>query len=174
MSTTTHGERSAAPSGRKPQQPGGAELGQGRSPDARRTAAAILEVLAGARTTAEAATALGVSVPRYYQLEARGLRGLLLACEPTPRGRQVSAESTAAALRQENQRLQREVARHQALVRAAQRSVGLAPPTPAAAAKAGKKTRKRRVARALSVAKRLHQDNQAVATPSAAPTGEGQ
>jgi len=138
-------------------------------------AAAILEVLAGARTPAEAATVLGMSLPRYYQVEAQGLRGLLAACEPRPRGRQPDAERALRALRLENQRLQRDVARQQALARAAQRSLGLAPPAAAPAAKSGKKVRKRRVARALSVARRLQQDNNdGVATPAASASGEGQ
>src|SRR5947209_17562740 len=59
------------------------------SREARQRAAAILEVLAGARSPTEAAQALGVSLPRYYLLEARALGGLLAACEPQPPGRQV-------------------------------------------------------------------------------------
>jgi hypothetical protein len=43
--------------------------------DARRRAAAVLEVLAGARTPTQAAEALGVSLPRYYLLEPAGDRG---------------------------------------------------------------------------------------------------
>jgi N-acetylmuramoyl-L-alanine amidase len=45
----------------------------GTSSQARRQAAAILEVLAGARTPADAARALGVSLPRYYLLEEKAL-----------------------------------------------------------------------------------------------------
>ena len=41
-------------------------LGEGASAEAKRVAAAILEVLAGARTPTEAAQALGLSLPRYY------------------------------------------------------------------------------------------------------------
>jgi hypothetical protein len=159
---------------RRSRQPGGPNLGKEHTSDARRLAAAILEVLAGTRTPAEAATALGLSLPRYYQLEAQGLRGLLLACEPRPIGRQATAETALKALRQENQRLQREAARHQALARAAQRSLGLPPPPAAhaAKAKAGKKTRKRRLARALSVARRLQQDNDAADGPPLSAPGE--
>lgn len=43
--------------------------------DARRRAAAVLEVLAGARTPTQAAEALGVSLPRYYLLEQRAIGG---------------------------------------------------------------------------------------------------
>ena len=133
---------------------GGADLGKDRGMEAKRMAAAILEVLAGARTPTEAATALGLSVPRYYQVEAQALRGLLQACEPKPRGRVRSVETEVKTLSKENQRLQRELTRHQSLARAAQRAVGLSPPAPVIN-KAGKKPRKRRVARALSVAARL-------------------
>lgn len=164
--------RSPQKQDRPRKQPGGPNLGKEHTSDARRLAAAIVEVLAGARTPAEAAAALGLSLPRYYQLEAQGLRGLLLGCEPRPIGRQATAETALKALRQENQRLQREAARHQALARAAQRSLGLPPPPARHAAKAGKKTRKRRVARALSVARRLQQDNDVATGPPPSAPGE--
>jgi hypothetical protein len=106
---------------RKRHQVGGAGLSKERSVEAKRLAAAILEVLAGARTPTEAATALGLSVPRYYQVEAQALRGLLRACEPKPRGRVRSITTEVETLFKENQRLQRELTRHQALARAAQR-----------------------------------------------------
>ena len=57
-----------------------------RSREAKRLAAAILEVLAGVRTPAEAAQALSIPLPRYYHLEVRALHGLLTGCEPRPRG----------------------------------------------------------------------------------------
>jgi hypothetical protein len=146
--------------------PGGAALGQDASREARRLAAAILEVLAGARTPSEASTTLGVSLPRYYQLEGQALRGLVAACEARPRGRQASPGKEAAALRQENERLRREATRQQALVRAAHRAVGLAAP-PAPAKTGGKKPRRRRLARGLSVAARLQAGGQ-----DSAGTGE--
>jgi hypothetical protein len=142
---------------RKRHQVGGSDLGKDRGADARRLAAAILEVLAGARTPTEAALALSLSVPRYYQLEAQALRGLLEACEPKPQGRVHTVENEVKTLSKENQRLQREIMRHQALARAAQRAVGLSPPAPVVN-KAGKKPRKRRVVRALSVAEHLKQE----------------
>src|SRR5882757_1379782 len=80
---------------------GGATLGQDNGRDAQRQAAVILEVLAGARTPTQAATALNVSVPRYYQLETRALRGLVEACEARPRGRAPSADKELASLRRE-------------------------------------------------------------------------
>lgn len=125
--------------------------------DARLAAAAILEVLAGARTPQDAAKALGWSIPRYYQVEARALKGLVLACAPSPRGRQRSVEVEVQALRREQARLQREVLRQQALVRLAQRHVGLPPPAPKPA---GKKSRKRKTARALTAANQLRREEE--------------
>lgn len=136
---------------------GGPHLGRDASPEAKRLAAAILEVLAGVRTTADAAVAVGLSLTRYYQVESRALAGFLQACEPRGKHRRPSAERELVMLRRKQDQLEREVVRQQALVRLAQRSVGLA--APAAAAKTrpnGKKPRRRRpVARALQVAQRL-------------------
>ena len=137
---------------------GGAKLGQAVDASVKRQAAAILEVLAGARTPTEAATVLTVSLPRYYQLESRALAGLVAACVPKPKGRVRSSASEVASLRQQNERLQREVTRQQTLVRAAQRTVGLPPPAPLPAKSAGKKRRRRATARALGVARRLQAD----------------
>jgi hypothetical protein len=136
---------------------GGATLGKDNGRDAQRQAAVILEVLAGARTPTQAATALSVSVPRYYQMETRALRGLVEACEAKPRGRAPSADKELAAVRREQERLQRELTRHQSLVRVTQRHLGLTPPAPAAKPAPGKKRRRRPVARALTAAKQLEQ-----------------
>src|SRR5271154_2108368 len=95
------------------------------SSQARRQAAAILEVLAGVRRPSEAAQVLGTSLPRYYQLERRALVGLLTACEPTPRGPRLDLSRRITAMERENRRLQRECDRQQALLRAAERSLGL-------------------------------------------------
>jgi hypothetical protein len=137
---------------------GGATLGQANGRDAQRQAAVILEVLAGARTPTQAAAALNVSVPRYYQMETRALRGLVEACEAKPRGRAPSADKELASLRREQERLQRELTRQQSLVRVTQRHIGLASPaSPAksAAGGPGKKRRRRAVVRALTAAKQL-------------------
>jgi len=137
---------------------GGVTLGQDSSREAKRLAAAILEVLAGQRTPAQAAEALAVSLPRYYQLEVAGLRGLLASCEPKPRGRRQNLGAELADLRRQNERLQRDVTRQQSLVRLTQRAAGLAAPAPPAK-ESGKKARKRKpVARALTVAERLRQE----------------
>lgn len=71
---------------------------QGGSSEANRTAIVILEVLAGMRSPADAASALGISLVRYYQLEVRALEGFVAALEPRPRGKQVSAESQLKTL----------------------------------------------------------------------------
>jgi hypothetical protein len=127
------------------------------SAEARRLAAGILEVLAGARGPVEMAQVLGISLARYYQLERRALDGLLAACEPRRRGPGRRSSNEVAALRQECERLRRACARQQALVRAAQRAIGF--PAPAATGGAppsgstGRKRRPRRPkARALKMA----------------------
>jgi hypothetical protein len=110
--------------------------------DAKRLAAAILEVLGGVRLPSDAASALSISLPRYYQLEVRALNGLLEACEPRPIGRVRSVESELALAQREVATLKRECSRQQALVRLAQRTVGLTAPQPP---KPGPKGRKRRL-----------------------------
>jgi hypothetical protein len=137
-------------------------LGEGASTQAKRLTAAILEVLAGARTPTEAAQVLELSLPRYYLLETRALHGMLLACEPRSLGRVPSSESALAALRRECEQLRRECGRQQALVRAAQRTIGLGQPAPAARGpeRNGKRRRcRRRTARALKAAARLMEDS---------------
>src|SRR5262249_7187489 len=107
--------------------------------DAKRMAAVILEVWAGLRTPLQAAEALGVSLPRYYQIEASGLQGLVTGCAPKPKGRQANPAHEATALRRDNERLQRELGRQQALVRLTQRGLGVAPPPAKPATTKGRK-----------------------------------
>jgi hypothetical protein len=95
--------------------------------EAARLAVVILEVLAGERTPAEAAQALGITPPRYYQLETRALKGLVAALEPQPKGKQPSLEGRIIQLEKALVAARRECARQQALMRAAQRSLGLKP-----------------------------------------------
>ncbi len=138
---------------------------------ARRQAAVILEVLAGVRRPSEAAQALDTSLPRYYQLERRALSGLLRACEPAPRGPRVDSTRQLAALERENRRLQRECDRQQALVRMAERSLGLPAPATvkppakgqAESTKVGVKLRRKRrpSVRALQVVRGLRRDEEA-------------
>jgi hypothetical protein len=133
---------------------------EGGSSDANRIAVAILEVLGGMRSPAEAASALNISLPRYYVLETRALEGMVAACEPRPLGKQPSPQTRIDALEKELQQARRECARQQALVRAAQRSVGL-PATETqkgkASAKRDRQGRKKRrpTVRALKAAKTL-------------------
>jgi hypothetical protein len=141
-----------------------------RSKEAKQRAAAILEVLAGGRTPTQAAQALGVSLGRYYLLEDQALAGLVAACEAQPRGPSRDGARRVASLERECERWQRECARQQALVRAAQRSIGLAAPPPPAAKEKGKKRRRRPVVRALAAAQRLRQEP-AAAVVSTAPAG---
>lgn len=147
------------------------------SAQAKRLAAAILEVLAGSRTPTNAAQTLGTSLPRYYLLEQRALQGLLGACEPRPKGRVTTEASKLVALEKQVAHLQRECGRQQALVRAAQRAVGLAPPPPVkpAAPGAGKKGRKRRpTARALKAAAAMRTDSSLAEKPEPLqPTASG-
>lgn len=146
------------------------KLGTGASTEARRLASAILEVLAGVRSAPAAAQALGLTLQRYYLLEVRALHGMLLACEPRSIGRVATTESALAALQRECEQLRRECGRQQALVRAAQRTIGLAPPAPKPAKPAdGKKHRRRRPqARALRAAAQLRPEPAEVMTPATA------
>ncbi len=64
---------------------------------------------------------------RYYQLEERALQGLVSALEPRPRGRRRGPEAMLGVLEREKAHLERELKRAQALVRSAQRTVGLPP-----------------------------------------------
>jgi hypothetical protein len=126
------------------------------SAQARKTAAVILEVMAGVRTTGDAAQALGVSTARYYMLETRALEAVVEACEPRARGPGRSPELQIAKLQQEIRRLENEVRRHQALARLSQRAVGLNAPKPQPPTSHSKKGRKRKPkVRALSLASRL-------------------
>ena len=69
-SAPSSGQAKAA---RRRHTPGGVTLGKDASREAQQLAAAILEVLAGARTPGQAAEALGLSLPRYFQVETRAM-----------------------------------------------------------------------------------------------------
>jgi len=152
--------------------PGGAGLGKDATHEAQRQAAAILEVLAGVRTPAQAAEALGMSQARYFQIETRAMQALVAGCEPRPRGPGRSADQELAALKRQHERLQRELSRQQTLVRLAQRNVGLAPPKPTSGKPSGKdkgkKRRRRPVVRALRAAEVLQQRSQETRSQEAA------
>jgi len=154
----------ATPNGRPAPGPVATDPRPDASREAKRLAAAILEVLAGLRTPAQAAALVRVSLPRYYQLETRAVAALVQACAPQPHGRRRGPARELAALAKENERLQRELGRQQSLVRLAQRSVGLSPPAPVP-----KGQRRRKTARALVAAGRLRDEaDRADADPAGA------
>ncbi len=179
--TSDRANRSARKRSRSPRNRHGV---QGGSKEANRLVVAILEVLGGVRSPAEAAAALKVSLPRYYILEARALEGMVAACEPKPLGKQPSPENRIAALEKELQQAHRQCARQQALVRAAQRSVGLSATetqNSKISSKRGRKGRKKRppTVRALKAAETLRsrvvsaeasevQQNESTVVPDAA------
>ncbi len=170
---------SGSPHGRKPVR---SPFPAASSP-AKRQAATILEVLAGMLRPAEAAKLLETSLPRYYLWEKRALAGLLSACEPAPRGPRNDAARKIAALERENRRLQRECDRQQALVRAAERALGLTRPAPvkssgkakadssAGSGKSRKRVRRPTI-RALKASQTLRCEAQAEASP-VVPEAEG-
>ena len=95
------------------------------SSQARRQAAAILEVLAGVRRPGEAAGAGHIVARSIYW--SGGPWGLLTPAVG-PRGPRLDLSRRISAFERENRRLQRECDRQQALVRAAERSLGLGMP----------------------------------------------
>jgi hypothetical protein len=144
----------------------------GVSAEARRQAAAILEVLAGVRTLTEVAAQLAISLTRYYIIESRALQGLIAGCEPRPRGKVRTPASELAALRRECEQLRRQAARQQALLRVTERTRGLAasaPPSTKAEQKSRKKRPRKPKARALLAAVVL----QEAEAPAAAPSDNG-
>jgi hypothetical protein len=157
--TSAHNGSSAAPRATKSRAAGPRVPDASR--EAKRLAASVLEVLAGASSPTTAATALDVSLPRYYLLEQRAIEGLVAACEPRSGGRTLSPTRELDVLRKQIDRLQRESTRYQTLLRVAQRTIGLVPP-PANVAKKGaaksKRTR-RTTARALVAARTLRADD---------------
>ena len=132
---------------------------------AKRSAALILEVLAGLRTPTEASEALGVTAMRYYVLERRALEGMVQALVPRPKGKRRRPEDALQEAGREKVRLEREMGRLQALVRAAQRTIGLPPAPSREKAKGDKRRRRRPQVRAVKAMALLR-------TPEAVPTPE--
>jgi hypothetical protein len=125
---------------------------------AQKTAAVVLEVLAGSLGVKEAAQGLGISEMSYYHTEDRALKGLASACEPAVKGPGQDPDKALADLRKENTRLERALKRYQALTRATQRAAGLMIPRPPEPKpdKNGKHRKPRRpMARALRAAARF-------------------
>lgn len=127
--------------------------------EAQRLAAVILECLAGVRSPPDATQLLGISLPRYYQLEARAVAGLVTALGPRSRGKQPSLELRVKQLEKELEAARRACARQEALVRVTQRSMGLAAlakPKPPAPVLNGKRRKSRKpMVRALKAAQTL-------------------
>lgn len=119
------------------------------SDGAKQKAAAILEVLCGVLGPSEGAASLALSLNRYYVLEARALSAMVAALEPRARGRQRSHARELAAVVIERDRLQGEVTRLSALLRATERVVGLPGQEEVAGKRRRSEPRGRRVVRAL-------------------------
>lgn len=145
--------------------------------EAQRLAATILEVLAGLRSPPEASQALAVSLPRYYQLEARALEGLVAALAPRPAGKQPSLESRVKQLEQQLAAARRQCARQEALVRVTQRTLGLATACPAKSASSPRdaqgRKRRRPIVRAPKAARSLQAQADEAALVASADAGEG-
>jgi hypothetical protein len=142
---------------------------------AQRLAATILEVLAGVRSPPQAAQLLGITLPRYYQLEARALEGLVGALGPRPRGKQPSLENRVALLEKQLASAHRQCARQEALVRVTRRTFGLAGAAPPKSTTPerdplGRKKRKPAV-RALKAARALQAQAEAAAPEKSATDG---
>lgn len=140
------------------------------------TAAVVLDVLAGNRSPGDAASALGLSVARYYVIEQQAIDGLIAGCGPRQRGRQPDPGKEIARITAENQRLTQALLRQQALVRTSQRSLGVALPakaTPATAGPPGRGKGKRQPkVRALRAVKRLNTTTSTTPTAPATTTSD--
>lgn len=136
------------------------------SNESKRTAAMVLEVLSGTRTTIDAAKALDVTLARYYQLEARALQGVLTALEPKRRGKRADPGHEIDRLRSDSERLQRDVIRLQALLRASQRAIGIVAPARPEKSRLGGKRRKRPTARALRAVTALRTGQDEITSPA--------
>ncbi|HWY24785.1 MAG TPA: hypothetical protein VNX47_07690 [Nevskia sp.] len=145
---------------------------KGHSAQARKLAAVILEVLAGLRTVSDAASAVELSLPRYYACELRALQGLVAACEPQPRGRQPAVATELAALKRRCEQLQKQCVRQQSLLRLAQRGIGLSPATPPANKPGKGKRRRRPRLRALKAIEQLRPPADEVSAAAAASGSE--
>ena len=161
----------------KPKQP---PPEQAASPQARRTATILLEVLAGQRSTTDAARALDVSSVRFYAIEARAVAGFITACEPRPTGIQPEVRDAHDLERQRElvRRQGMELQQLRSVLRSTQRQLGVVAPPPDPKKKAdadgkGKPKRKPRrpTVRALTVVRRLIAADAAISSsPSATPS----
>ena len=154
------------------------------SPQARRTATVLLEVLAGLRSTGDAARTLEVTPVRFYAIETRAIGGLIAACEPRPSGIQpeVRDAQELARLREQLRRQGQELNQVRSVLRTTQRQLGVATaPQPPPGAKPGKPGKdgkpatkhkvRRPTVRALTMVRRLLQaDTAAGSSPPTATT----
>lgn len=156
--------RPGRPRSRAPQ----LDLQSAPDPEANRRAAVVLEVLAGLRSPGDAAESLKISMAYYYVLEKKAIAGLVQACRAAPRGRVgPTPESQLAKLQRELEQCRNECQRQAALVRAAERSLGVPavprkkPSQPADKnGKVGRQRRKRKPSvRALQAAERLRKNS---------------
>lgn len=158
----------STPSAKPPRRRGGRPKGPPKQPpeaaassQARRTATVLLEVLAGLRTTGDAARTLGVTPVRFYHIEERAIGGLISACEPRPSGLQPAAREAheLERLREQVRRQGMELNQVRSVLRTTQRQLGVATaPDPAVKpGKDGKSAKKSRrpTVRALTMVRRL-------------------
>lgn len=129
-------------------------------PASRKQAAAVLEVLAGLRTPQQAADALGVSLPTYFNLETRALRGLVNACAPRAPGREASLAPQLHEAKLRLLQMEKELGRYRALLRSAQRSAGLAAAPEPDVKVRGKGKRKKPAVRAMRVIQLLQRQEE--------------
>lgn len=128
------------------------------SSESRKHAACVLEVLAGLRSPEQAAEALGMSLPTYYNLETRALRGLLHGCTPTPPGRTLMLLKQVRSLEIKAATLEKQLGRYQALLRNAQRAAGLSLPAPVVAGKSPGRRKHQPAVRALRAVEALQRE----------------
>jgi len=163
-------ERPQKPATTRSRQPQDGPKVNGGTLESRRRAALVLEVLAGARSAAEAAEAVGVTLGAYFHVERRALEGLVKGCEPAPKGRQTGFhEKELAKLRDEIRRLEQESARYQALVRVVRGAAGMSIAQVSkkpGKAPARRKSKSRSAVRALKVARSLQKES---ALPGVSP-----
>ena len=143
------------------------------SPEARKHACVLLEVLSGLKGPGEAAEELAVSLPRYYVLEARALEGFVKALEPRERGPgPASVESRLAKAKSESEQLRKELTRAQSMLRMARRAAGLKPEKRPTAEK-GKKSKRRKVNRTRRVMALIGGEAEEEKKPQSPQTGQG-
>ncbi|MEK6778459.1 MAG: hypothetical protein AABY80_02210 [Candidatus Deferrimicrobiota bacterium] len=154
--------RRGRPAGRGSSLPRGhAAAANELSPEAKRRLTAVLSVLGAEMTAKQAAASLEVTVNRYYMLESRAFEGMCWSLENRARGAFRRPSREVERLLQENDRHRREVDRLRALLRAAQRTMGLMAALPQkgkrAEEKGGGRRSRRATARALRWKKEIEQ-----------------